>query len=89
MNYTDLVKSLRNCEDGVSCDLCLHWQDKLDCGENVCEGLLCKEAADAIEELQAAKCPHYIRNVHDCGDDSLCRKWTCEVKALPPKEETC
>ena len=41
------------------------------------------QAADAIEELQAAKCPHYIRNVHDRGDDSLCDKFVCEVKSLP------
>lgn len=42
------------------------------------------EAADAIEELQAAKCPHYIRNIHDRGDDSLCEKWGCEVKEVHP-----
>ena len=41
------------------------------------------EAADAIEELQRSKCPHYIRNVHDRGGDSLCDKWMCEVKSLP------
>ena len=42
------------------------------------------EAADAIEELQAAKCPHFIRNIHDRGDDSLCEKWRCEVKEVAP-----
>lgn len=28
-------------------------------------------------------CPHYIRNVHDRGDDSLCTNFSCEVSALP------
>ena len=36
-----------------------------------------QKAADVIEELQAAKCPHYIRNIHNRGDDSLCR--FCEL----------
>lgn len=35
-----------------------------------------------IEEIKR-HCPHYIRNVHDRGDDSLCRKFGCEVKELP------
>lgn len=41
------------------------------------------EAADAIEQLQKSICPHYIRNVHDRGDDSLCSKFKCEVAAVP------
>ena len=45
--------------------------------------LLLGEAADAIEELQAHYCKHMIRNVHDMGDDSLCRV----LKTEPPKEE--
>ena len=40
------------------------------------------QAADAIEQLQKSICPHYIRNVHDRGDDSLCDKYKCEVNAL-------
>lgn len=32
----------------------------------------------------APRCPHYIRNVHDRGDDSLCEKWGCEVKEVAP-----
>lgn len=47
-------------------------------------GLMCGEVADAIEELSAHYCPHMIRNVHDRGDDSLCRV----LRAEPPKEET-
>ncbi len=42
------------------------------------------EAADAIEELSAHYCPHMIRNVHDRGDDSLCRVLMKEI----PKEKT-
>lgn len=45
---------------------------------------LMEQAADAIDELSAHYCPHMIRNVHDRGDDSLCRV----LKAEPPKEET-
>jgi len=36
-----------------------------------------------IEELELHYCPHAIRNVHDRGDDSLCRV----LGAEPPKEE--
>lgn len=49
-------------------------------GESDTISVLLLEAANAIEEKQ---CPHYIRNVHDRGDDSLCDKWVCEVKSLP------
>lgn len=45
---------------------------------------LLEQAADAIEELSTHYCPHMIRNVHDRGDDSLCRV----LRAEPPKEET-
>ena len=46
--------------------------------------ILCQQAADAIEKLSAHYCPHMIRNVHDRGDDSLCRV----LGAEPPKEES-
>jgi hypothetical protein len=36
-----------------------------------------------LAEEHANQCPYYIRNVHNRGDDSLCTKWECEVKALP------
>ena len=65
--YDNLIKRLRRC---ASYDPRFVIQD-------------CEDAADAIEELQRSKCPHYIRNVHDRGDDSLCDKWMCEVKSLP------
>lgn len=46
------------------------------------------DAAKAIDSIPAAdvapRCPHYIRNVHDRGDDSLCEKWGCEVKEAAP-----
>lgn len=32
----------------------------------------------------AEMCPHYIRNIHDRGDDSLCKKAGCEVKDVQP-----
>lgn len=32
----------------------------------------------------APRCPHYIRNAHDRGDDRLCEKWGCEVKDVQP-----
>lgn len=35
-----------------------------------------------IEELELHYCPHAIRNVHDRGDDSICRVLGTE----PPKE---
>ena len=44
---------------------------------------LLSEAVDAIEELSAHYCPNAIRNVHDRGDDSLCRV----LGAEPPKEK--
>lgn len=37
-----------------------------------------------IEELELHYCPHAIRNVHDRGDDSICRVLGTE----PPMEET-
>lgn len=33
-----------------------------------------------LAEEHANQCPHYIRNVHDRGDDSMCKKYLCEVK---------
>ena len=36
-----------------------------------------------IEELELHYCPHAIRNVHDRGNESLCRV----LGAEPPKEE--
>ncbi|MBP5729537.1 MAG: hypothetical protein J6Y48_20915 [Clostridia bacterium] len=36
-----------------------------------------------IKELELHYCPHAIRNVHDRGDDSLCRV----LGAEPPEEE--
>ena len=41
-----------------------------------------------LAEEHANQCPHYIRNVHDRGDDSLCDKWMCEVASLPKDGET-
>lgn len=43
----------------------------------------CELYAATAKCPEDAKCPHYIRNVHDRGDDSLCNKFECEVAALP------
>lgn len=50
--YDELVKTLRVCEEGQHCDLCLKWHDKQSGGMNVCQTALLKEAADAIEKLE-------------------------------------
>ena len=70
--YDELIKNLRH--DSASA--------LQNCDFDFVHGWML-EAADAIEELQRSKCPHYIRNVHDRGDDSLCDKWMCEVASLP------
>ena len=72
--YDELIKNLR----GMAKGFC-----PFDIGNKMCGYFVTQEAADAIEKLQRSKCPHYIRNVHDRGDDSLCDKWMCEVKSLP------
>ena len=53
-----------------------HWDGHTD--EDV-ERLLSIPAADV-----APRCPHFIRNIHDRGDDSLCEKWGCEIKEVQP-----
>lgn len=75
--YEELVRSLRICATDGDCSCCLFHAD--DGGE--CAGIfaLAHDAADAIEELSAHYCPHAIRNVHDRGDDSLCRVLMAEV----------
>ena len=42
-----------------------------------------EELRKQIEELELHYCRHAIHNEHDRGDDSLCRKYGCEVNALP------
>lgn len=49
--YDELVRSLRICAEGEHCDKCTKWEAKQNGGLNVCLTALCKEAADAIEEL--------------------------------------
>lgn len=64
-------------------------------GKEACEnarpntyGADLREIVADIEDVPAAdvapRCPHYIRNVHDRGDDSLCDKWGCEVEDVAP-----
>lgn len=52
--YDELVRSLRICAEGEHCDKCTKWEAKQNGGLNVCLTALCKDAADAIEELQKA-----------------------------------
>lgn len=66
--YDDLVRGLRICEEGGGCDLCPKWIDKQNGGLADCTSALCKEAADAIEELQKK----YDGAVSD--NKSLCRQ---------------
>lgn len=68
--YAELVNALRCCAKLNS--LSLFKRD------------LMKQAAETIERLSAEMCPHYIRNIHDRGDDSLCKKAGCEVKDVQP-----
>ena len=66
--YEALISHLRECA-------------KYDKFENTFE-----EAADTIEYLSSYfeyYCPHYIQNVHDGDDKSLCAFWGCDVKSLP------
>lgn len=50
----ELVKDLRLCVDGQSCDECSKWTIKQNSGLAMCTTVLCAEAADAIEELRKA-----------------------------------
>lgn len=72
--YEELVKRLREIHPEEFGDA---WDFAFACQQAM------HESADAIEELQAHYCPHMIRNVHDRGDDSLCRV----LRTEPPKEE--
>lgn len=53
--YDELIRSLRICAEGEHCDKCAKWEAKQNGGLNVCQTELCKDAADAVEELQADK----------------------------------
>lgn len=76
--YDELIAALRFCDNG-ECDGCCKYIK----GKGAECYTLLRDAADAIEELSAHYCPNAIRNVHDRGDDSLCRV----LGAEPPKEE--
>lgn len=81
--YEELVKRLRYCAiSDNQCSECKYHGGSPD-GSKMCLDVLMEDAADAIEELSKHYCPHMIRNVHDRGDDSLCRV----LGAEPPKEE--
>lgn len=44
---------------------------------------IAKLARESKPQTNADICPHYRPNHHDRGDDSLCDRFMCEVKALP------
>jgi len=78
--YDELIKKLRHCGNAISCLHCPYWEG---CGGSK-EDLT--QAADTIEYLSSYfeyYCPHYIQNVHDGDDKSLCAFWGCDVKSLP------
>lgn len=72
--YADLYKDLTEKSQKVATELKQQLQKSEEDNVNL-TGWLAEE--------HAKQCPHYIRNVHDRGDDSLCNKWVCEVKSLP------
>lgn len=72
--YADLYKDLTEKSQKVAMELKQQFQKSEEDNVNL-TGWLAEEHAN--------QCPYYIRNVHDRGDDSLCTKWECEVKALP------
>lgn len=81
--YEELLIGLRGHAKLKGCDDRCPCYDAKSRGYATCSEELAEKAADAIEELSAHYCPHAIRNVHDCGDDSLCRVFGAE----PPQEE--
>ena len=72
--YVDLYKDLTEKSQKVATELKQQLQKSEEDNVNL-TGWLAEE--------HAKQCPHYIRNVHDRGDDSLCDKWMCEVASLP------
>lgn len=77
--YDELVRSLRICAEGEHCDKCTKWEAKQNGGLNVCQTALCKEAADAIEELSRKETPMKIAEIHvdeyfclACGAENNC-----------------
>lgn len=94
--YDDLVKRLREPCQYENCVLCKEAADAIEGRDRYALTLQHEMMAEAnshialverlnkrIEELELHYCPHAIRNVHDRGDDSLCRV----LGAEPPKEE--
>ena len=81
--YDELLKRLLECVSG-ECFNCSQYTETTNA--SVCSKELMKQAADAIEELQAtlcnwcAVCPYDKRNLSTCEIYESCR-------AKPPKEE--
>ena len=88
MDYVELVKTLREPCPHENCVLSQQAAKAIEELQQMVDESIPKSDAEIIiaelaKPTQASKCPHYIRNVHDRGDDSLCDKYKCEVNALP------
>lgn len=79
--YDELVKALRICEDGEHCGLCPKWDDKQNGGMNVCLTAICKEAADAIEELSREN-ESLAKSVNEASE-ILRKRWIPVTERLP------
>ena len=79
--YEGLVKRLRNCAtQAAPCKTCDMTED------GSCSDTLMKQAADAIEELQATLCNWCAVCSEDKRDLSTCEIYE-SCRAKPPKEE--
>ena len=74
----DLIYKLHNL-----CKInCAHYPSERDIYCGMC---MINDVLNLIKGCPTAEmCPHYIRNIHDRGDDSLCKKAGCEVKDVQP-----
>ena len=84
--YEDAIRNLRICQDGEHCDRCEFYGQKMANGLNACTEALCKQAADAIEELST------LLDGVEADNDGLCEtierlkkpRWIPVTE--PPKE---
>lgn len=93
LDAADAIEELQSRAESLMADAML-WEDMArDCKAR-CEELqkqLQKSEADNVNltgwlaEEHAKNCPHYIRNVHDRGDDSFCDVLMTE----PPRVDPC
>ena len=84
--YENLIRNLRICQDGEHCDRCEFYALKMANGLNGCTEALCKQAADAIEELQSGE-KKFLRNISalEMENENLKRerRWIPVAERLP------